>query len=70
MSMSNTITRTNLPGRFAIISLISHALVTRRQRNALRALDDAALQDMGLSRAEVEREANRPFWDVPAGWRR
>ena len=40
-----------------------------RSRRALAALDDAALQDVGLSRVEAQSEANRPFWDVPATWR-
>ena len=33
-----------------------------RQRRALAALDDRLLQDIGLSRADVERECSRPFW--------
>jgi uncharacterized protein YjiS (DUF1127 family) len=33
-----------------------------RQRRALAALDDRLLRDVGLSRADVEREYNRPFW--------
>jgi uncharacterized protein YjiS (DUF1127 family) len=36
----------------------------RRQRNALHALDDALLRDIGLSRADVEREATKPFWMI------
>ena len=35
-----------------------------RQRNDLRSLDDRTLQDIGISRADVEREASRRFWDV------
>jgi uncharacterized protein YjiS (DUF1127 family) len=35
------------------------------QRRALRLLDDHQLKDLGLSRADALREANRPFWDVP-----
>jgi uncharacterized protein YjiS (DUF1127 family) len=33
-----------------------------RQRRALRALSDHMLKDIGISRAEAEREASRPFW--------
>lgn len=35
-----------------------------RTRKALRALDDAALDDIGLTRAEAESEAAKPFWRV------
>jgi uncharacterized protein YjiS (DUF1127 family) len=33
-----------------------------RQRRALLALNDHMLKDIGISRAEAEREASRPFW--------
>jgi uncharacterized protein YjiS (DUF1127 family) len=33
-----------------------------RQRQALMALDDRLLKDIGVSRADAEREANKPFW--------
>jgi len=35
------------------------------QRRRLAALNDAALKDLGLSRADVLQEAERPFWDDP-----
>ena len=41
----------------------------RRQRKALVRLDDAALRDMGLTRSDVQTEAKRAVWDVPANWR-
>lgn len=34
-----------------------------RQRRQLAALSDFMLKDIGLSRADAEREASRPFWD-------
>ena len=34
-----------------------------RQRRQLAMLDDAALKDLGLSRADVQQESERPFWD-------
>ena len=40
-----------------------------RQRAALATLDDAALRDLGLTRAEARAEAARPFWDAPDHWR-
>lgn len=42
----------------------------KKQRSDLGRLDDAALRDIGLDRDTAEREARRPPWDVPKGWRR
>jgi uncharacterized protein YjiS (DUF1127 family) len=44
---------------------IGLAARTYRERRALRRVDAAMLKDIGLSRADVEREAGRPFWDLP-----
>lgn len=33
-----------------------------RQRQALMRLDDHLLKDIGLSRADAEQEATKPFW--------
>jgi uncharacterized protein YjiS (DUF1127 family) len=38
-----------------------------RQRRQLAMLSDAALKDIGLSRADVLQESERPFWDDPLG---
>ena len=46
--------------RFVDMLLLFHERT--RQRQALRALDDRLLKDIGVSRAEAEREANKPFW--------
>ncbi len=40
-----------------------------RSRQHLKSLDDRALQDIGLTRAEADAEATRPIWDVPHTWR-
>jgi uncharacterized protein YjiS (DUF1127 family) len=40
-----------------------------RQRRALRALSDDLLKDIGISRADAEREAGRPFWSEGTGSR-
>jgi uncharacterized protein YjiS (DUF1127 family) len=32
------------------------------EREVLRSLDDRILRDVGISRADVERELNKPFW--------
>ncbi|MDA8747920.1 DUF1127 domain-containing protein [Litoreibacter sp.] len=39
-----------------------------RQRRALAALDDTQLLDLGLTRDEALREANRSIWDAPNHW--
>jgi uncharacterized protein YjiS (DUF1127 family) len=33
-----------------------------RQRRALLTLNDRMLKDIGITRAEAQREASRPFW--------
>jgi uncharacterized protein YjiS (DUF1127 family) len=33
-----------------------------RQRRHLAELDDRLLQDIGVSRADIENEISRPFW--------
>lgn len=38
-----------------------------RQRRHLGELDDRLLRDIGLSRAEVENEVSRPFWQTDRG---
>ncbi|KAA9010201.1 DUF1127 domain-containing protein [Histidinibacterium aquaticum] len=40
-----------------------------RQRRALARLDASGLRDIGVSASDAAREAARPVWDVPAGWR-
>ncbi|MFN3971895.1 MAG: DUF1127 domain-containing protein [Gemmobacter sp.] len=45
------------------------ALILRRSRARLAALDDHILRDIGLSRAEAEAESRRALWDVPDHWR-
>ncbi len=41
-----------------------------RQRQTLRQLDDRALEDIGVTRAQADKEAKRKLWDVPSTWRR
>jgi uncharacterized protein YjiS (DUF1127 family) len=36
-----------------------------RQRRQLAMLSDMALKDLGLSRADIMQESDRPFWHDP-----
>ena len=36
-----------------------------RQRHQLEQMSDAGLKDLGLSRADIYKEIERPFWDDP-----
>ena len=58
-------------GSFAdLIARLQSGLVAHAQRKQLRSLDDALLADIGLTRAQVEAECARPFWDIPTNARR
>ncbi|MEM8776656.1 MAG: DUF1127 domain-containing protein [Pseudomonadota bacterium] len=39
-------------------------IATYRQRRALARLDDRALNDIGITRQDAEKEAKRVFWDI------
>ncbi len=49
--------------RFAHYFLI--CLDVARQRRLLLALGERTLKDIGRSRVDAFREANRGFWDIP-----
>lgn len=44
-------------------------IVAWRTRQQLKALDDRALADVGITREQAEIEVKRPIWDVPHTWR-
>ena len=45
-----------------VVAMIEMAMDRRRSRLALMELSEAQLKDIGISRSEAYREANRPFW--------
>ena len=47
------------------IARISRWYQLSRERAYLRRISDAALKDLGLSRADIEAESHRAFWDDP-----
>ena len=53
-----------MPVRFAgrLVEAIYRGLERSRQRRALSGLNDAMLRYLGLSRADVVREVEKPFW--------
>jgi uncharacterized protein YjiS (DUF1127 family) len=46
----------------AVLAGIDAMAERHRSRNALSALNDEQLKDIGLSRADAFRETSRPFW--------
>ena len=63
--------RTALPqsaSHRSMMTRLLNAISVQRQRRKLAALDDAALDDIGITRIEALQEAARPFWDAPSHW--
>jgi uncharacterized protein YjiS (DUF1127 family) len=45
-----------------VVDLLFDWQERRRQRRKLAAMDEYMLRDIGLSRADVEHETHKPFW--------
>ena len=58
------------PSKRSLVSIVLQAVAVMRQRRKLAQLDDAALEDIGITRAEAQAEADRFFWDAPHFWKR
>lgn len=54
-----------LPSLVGVWRMLRRWRQLARERGQLARLDGAALKDLGLSRADVLQEAERPFWDDP-----
>ena len=48
-----------------LFQAIARWQVLRYERRLVATLSDAALKDIGLSRADALQEIERPFWDDP-----
>jgi|EndMetStandDraft_2_1072991.scaffolds.fasta_scaffold1146208_1 uncharacterized protein YjiS (DUF1127 family) len=46
----------------AVLRLSARWIERTRQRQALAGLDDHMLRDIGITRVEAVREAEKPFW--------
>ncbi|MEV8466557.1 DUF1127 domain-containing protein [Fluviibacterium sp. DFM31] len=56
------------PRRLSLRGLVHAIAAAHRQRRALQQLDDRMLADVGITRAQAEKEADRLIWDAPAHW--
>lgn len=52
------------------LKTLFHWLSTARSRNDLKTLEPQMLEDIGVSEAQAQKEALRPFWDAPTNWRK
>jgi len=69
MTLSISITRPSARRRASAVSLADFFALWQ-QRRALANMPAERLSDIGLTRADAAHEAARPFWDLPAHWRR
>lgn len=51
--------------RDSFVTRLMAALALGQQRHDLSQLSDAQLDDIGITRAQAQREAKRPIWDAP-----
>jgi uncharacterized protein YjiS (DUF1127 family) len=56
--------------RPALLGVVLKAYSIWRERQALASLDEHLLNDLGLTRFDVESETKRPVWDAPNRWMR
>ncbi|MEL6126984.1 MAG: hypothetical protein AAGJ92_04255 [Pseudomonadota bacterium] len=64
MAQTLTTARSFLPAAASLLGLALHWQAVARSRAALRGLDAARLEDLGIGQDAAEREAARPFWDL------
>ena len=71
MTMTSTQPLRRASGLSRAAGAISGAIETllvwcerRRERRDLASLNDQILRDVGLTRADIEREYRKPFWQI------
>lgn len=64
LSVSRNRSCRRIPRRASLLDFMA----LYRQRRRLAQMDDAALDDIGVTRQEARDEARRPVWDVPHHW--
>lgn len=50
-----------------VLGRVARWLAVSDERRRLARADDRMLKDIGVSRADAQAEAARPFWDLPNG---
>lgn len=68
-SFPHLVTITGQRPRRGIVARIATLIAVHRTRQELARLTDTQLCDIGVTRAAVQAELDRPVWDVPANWR-
>lgn len=56
--------------KVSVLTRFVQAYAGWQQRKHLATLDDARLDDIGLTRAQARAEAARPIWNAPDQWLR
>ena len=59
---SDGATRRRVGGIGELLALVARWSERSAQRRRLLQLDDHQLRDIGLTRADIEKEASKPFW--------
>jgi len=64
MQLHWTLTIPHLPARPALFAAVRTWYLRTRERQALAELDAHLLKDCGLTREQVARELDKPFWSA------
>lgn len=54
----------------SVFGRLRMAFALSKQRRELANLDDALLEDIGVTREQAVKESERPVWDAPRNWMR